>query len=114
MNGWKKYKNHPEARIRKRFANEARSLPILFAGALWATRLWFRSKPSIAEKTKAFLQDIYDAFGMVSRLAAPAVGLIVLCSLAKENWRLDKGLTYEPPTFYQSSIRSVTTKRKFC
>ena len=107
MNGWKKYRNHPEARIRKRFANEIRNIPVLFSGALWAARCWFRGNPLLVKKMTGFLEDIYDEFGMKSRLAALPVGLLVLCCLFRENRRLAKGLTYEPPTFYESSVRSV-------
>ena len=34
--GWKRYKNHPDLRVRERFEREARSLRHAYAGMLWA------------------------------------------------------------------------------
>ena len=42
MKGWIKHKNHPEPRVRRRFAAEVESMPVLYAGAAWAAyaALW--------------------------------------------------------------------------
>lgn len=112
INGWMKYKNHREARIRKRFALEVRQLPVLYAGALWATRQWFMDNPKIVERTMGDLRDIYREFGFKSRLAAPVIGRIALYLLNRENKRLEGGRTYEPPTFYETSARAVRPARQ--
>jgi radical SAM superfamily enzyme YgiQ (UPF0313 family) len=107
MNGWMKYKNHPEARIRRRLAKEIEEMPVIYSGALWATRRWFKDNSIIVEGMKDVLQDVYREFGLKSRLAAPVVGLWILYHLHKEQKRLQAGLTYEPPTFYETSARAV-------
>ena len=107
MNGWMKYKNHPEARIRRRFAKEMEEMPIIYSGALWATRHWFKDNSIIVDRMKDVLQDVYREFGLKSRLAAPVVGRWILYRLRKEQKRLQAGLTYEPPTFYETSARAV-------
>jgi radical SAM superfamily enzyme YgiQ (UPF0313 family) len=112
MNGWKKYKNHPEKRIRARFASEVEKMPVLYAGALWATRYWFRENPRIADKITDSLDSIYREFGLKSRLAAPVTGRMVLHSLNRETKRLQNGCTCEPPMFYESLPRAVTPKKK--
>ena len=107
MNGWMKYKNHPEARIRKRFAREMEDMPVINSGALWATIRWFKDNPTVIEKMKGVLGDIHHEFGLKSRFAAPIVGRWILYCLRKEQKRLEAGITYEPPTFYETSVRAV-------
>jgi radical SAM superfamily enzyme YgiQ (UPF0313 family) len=107
MNGWMKYKNHPEERIRRRFAKEMEEMPVIYSGALWATRRWFKDNSIIVERMEDVLEDIYREFGSKSRLAAPVVGRWILYRLRKEQKRLRVGLTYEPPTFYETSVQAV-------
>jgi len=112
MDGWLKYKNHPEARIRRRFAIEVEKMPVLSAGALWAARRWFENNLRIVERMTGVLEDIYREFGLKSRLAAPIVGRIVLYFLRKEEKRLADNHTYEPPTFYETSAKAVRPKER--
>jgi radical SAM superfamily enzyme YgiQ (UPF0313 family) len=107
MNGWMKYKNHPEARIRKRFAKEVEEMPVLYSGALWAAGRWLKDNSVIRERIKDVLEDIYREFGLKSRLAAPMVGRWILHCLRKEQKRLRAGVTYEPPTFYETPAQAV-------
>lgn len=102
LKGWLRYKNHPDPRIRRRFAFEARELPWLFPAALWAARQRLRHNPGIVERIGAILRDFYREFGMKARLAAPLLGRYLHHTLAKEERRLENGWTYEPPTFFES------------
>ena len=86
-------------------------MPALYSGALWATRRWFKDNPLSIEQGKDLLEDIYREFGLKSRLAAPLVGRWILYNLHKEQKRLRAGLTYEPPTFYETSVKAVRPKR---
>jgi radical SAM superfamily enzyme YgiQ (UPF0313 family) len=112
MNGWKKYKNHPEKRIRRRFESEVEKMPGLYAGALWAARHWFRENPRIAGKIADLLNSIYREFGLKCRFAAPAIGKIVLHFLHQETKRLQNGYVCEPLMFYETFPRAVTPKEK--
>jgi hypothetical protein len=112
MKGWQRYKNHPEERIRRRFADGVEKIPALYAGALWATRRWYRENSRIAGKIEELLNSIYREFGLKSRFAAPIIGRIVLHSLHREARRLQNGYICEPPTFYESNPRVVTPKKK--
>jgi hypothetical protein len=111
MNGWMKYKNHPEARIRRRFEKEVEEMRVIYAGALWATCRWFKDSSVIVERMKDVLEDIYSEFGLKSRFAAPVVGRWILYCLCKEQKRLQTGLAYEPPTFYETSVRAVQPRK---
>ncbi len=103
LQGWQRYKNHPDRRIRNRYAREARNLPVTYAGALWATRDWFRSDPVLSAKVSRILTDIHHEFGVKSRLVAPLLGRYLRFTLAREDRRLRRGWTYEPPTFYETN-----------
>jgi radical SAM superfamily enzyme YgiQ (UPF0313 family) len=112
LKGWIKYKNHPDVRIRKRFAKEMEKIPVFYAGALWAARRWFKGNSRVTEKMTGVLNDIYQEFGIKSRVAAPLVGQIVLYHLRKEEKRLAGNYTYEPPTFYENSAKAVQPRKK--
>jgi hypothetical protein len=103
LQGWQAYKNHPDRRIRERFAREARSLAVVHAGGLWAARRWFRRNPALSAKITRILKDTYREFGLKSRLAAPVVGQYLYVMIRHEDRRLRRGWTYEPPTLCETS-----------
>jgi radical SAM superfamily enzyme YgiQ (UPF0313 family) len=111
MKGWKRYKDHPEERIRRRFVMEIEKMPVIYAGALWAARRWFRENSRIAGKIADLLDCIDGEFGLKSRLAAPVVGRIVLHFLNQEKKRLQNSYDCEPPMFYETLPRAVTPKK---
>ncbi len=106
LRAWKRYKNHPDPRIRARFAHEAANLPVKYAGVLWATRRAYRHDRRLTEEISQILRELYDLFGWKSRLAAPVAGLYLLRMLRREQRRLAQGWTYEPPTFYETNDRT--------
>jgi radical SAM superfamily enzyme YgiQ (UPF0313 family) len=110
LEGWVRYRNHADARVRERYAREARDLAVTYASALWASRRWFKSNPAVREKITVVLREIYNQFGLKSRLAAPLGGRFVYRKLRLEARRLREGWTYEPPTFYDGNPRSVRTE----
>jgi hypothetical protein len=101
LKGWIRYRHHPEARIRRRFAWEAAGLSTSYAAAVWAARKWFKNTPSLARKMDDLLRDIRKEFGFLVRFTAPILGRYVHWSLSREARRLESGWTYEPPTFYE-------------
>jgi radical SAM superfamily enzyme YgiQ (UPF0313 family) len=102
--GWKKYKNHPDGRIRKRHARDAWTLPTVYAGALWAARRWFKAaNPALAKKIAGILREVYAEFGLKSTVLAPLIGRYILFELRREDKRLARGWTYEPLTFYEEN-----------
>ena len=98
--GWRKYRNHPERRIRDRAEWEADGMATVFAGSLWAARRWFKDNKPLAQRLDALLQEIFHDFGVKARIAAPLIGRFVFWKLQREDKRLKAGWTYEPPTFY--------------
>jgi radical SAM superfamily enzyme YgiQ (UPF0313 family) len=103
LRGWQKYKQHPNPRIRARFAHEASNLPVRYAGVLWATRRQYRDNPQYVAQISELLGELYGEFGWRSRLAAPIAGRYLYHKLQEQQKMLEAGWTYEPPTFYETN-----------
>jgi radical SAM superfamily enzyme YgiQ (UPF0313 family) len=99
--GWKRYKDHPEERIRRRFAWEARDMGASFAAALMGAKLYFRNNPAMRRKIGDLLREVYREFGWKSRVCAAVGGPYVWWKVRQEAKRLARGWTDEPPTFYE-------------
>jgi len=99
LQGWRRYKNYPERAVRERFAWESRDLAVTFSGALWAARAWFRNNATVFEKISDVLREMYHEFGLKSRLSAPLVGRYLRFMMNREDKRLRRGWTCEPPMF---------------
>ena len=56
--GWKRYKNHPDSRVRRRFAWEARELATTFAAAAAGAKMYYRRKPAMRAKMAALLKQL--------------------------------------------------------
>jgi hypothetical protein len=102
--GWKRYKNHPDARVRRRFAWEARELATTFSAAAAGAKLYYRRNPARRAQVAALLQELHREFGWKSRLMALLGGPYVYWKLWREEKRLAAGWTYEPPTFYEKNL----------
>ena len=102
LNGWLRYKNDPDARVRARFAWEARSLRDGYAAVLWAMEKHLRrTNAAVSEKIRTLRHDVGREFGFASRLVSRALGPILLWSARREERRLAAGQTYEPPTIIE-------------
>ncbi|MCX6721179.1 MAG: cobalamin-dependent protein [Candidatus Staskawiczbacteria bacterium] len=99
--GWRKHKNHPDPRVRRRFAMEARGLAARFSALVSASKRYYRKNPVMHAKMSALLRELHAEFGWKSRLASTFGGRWVLCQIRKEEKRLAEGFSYEPPTFYE-------------
>ncbi|MCR4414647.1 MAG: radical SAM protein [Thermoguttaceae bacterium] len=98
--GWRRYKSHPDERIRRRFAWEVKEIPTTYSAVVAAVRWYYRTDPAMHAALTGLLQEIHGAFGWRSRLFAALGGPYVLWKLRQEERRLAQGWTYEPPTFY--------------
>ena len=103
LRGWKRYRDHPNPRIRARFADDAANLPVKYAGVLWAARRRYRREPHRRQLIAEVLAELYAECGWKARLAAPLVGRYLYHTLCREERRLASGWTYEPPTFYETN-----------
>ncbi|HWR52867.1 MAG TPA: radical SAM protein, partial [Bryobacteraceae bacterium] len=102
FSGWQRYHNHPDPRVRARFTRDGRMLRYFYAGALWAMERKLRkSNPAVSDKIHAFRETLERAMGPGASLAASVVGPALLWTSKREERRLERGQTYEPPTFIE-------------
>jgi hypothetical protein len=113
LTGWQRYKDHPDARLRQRYAREVAPLRSSYAGAVWAMQQYFRDTPAMFDRMRRLLADIYREFGWKTRLAAPLIGLYVYLRLLREEQRLARGRQYEPATFYEKNAAARSLEVAF-
>jgi radical SAM superfamily enzyme YgiQ (UPF0313 family) len=102
LEGWLRYKNDPDPRVRARFAREARSLRDGYAAALWAMeRHLATTNAAVSEKIRALREEVGREFGLFSRVLGRALGPVMLWSARREERRLANGQTYEPTTIIE-------------
>jgi radical SAM superfamily enzyme YgiQ (UPF0313 family) len=111
LTGWKRYKNHPEQRIRKRFAREVSPLRTSYAGAVWTMRKEFGDNKAMTEEMDSLLKLLYQEFGWLTRLIAPLVGCFAYFMLKREEARLAKGCTREPHCFYEKNPAALAREK---
>lgn len=104
--GWKRYKDHPDPRVRRRFAQEARGLATTYSAAVAAAKMYYRKNPAMRAKMAALLNDLHHEFGVKSRLMSLLGGPYVLRQIRREEKRLAAGWAHEPPTFYETNFAS--------
>jgi radical SAM superfamily enzyme YgiQ (UPF0313 family) len=104
LQGWKRYKNYPDARVRERFTRDIQKLSTAYSGALWAMERQFRKvNRDVSDQIRSLRADIKTEFPVLSRITAAALGPYLLWSSLREEKRLAAGKTYEPPTIIQRS-----------
>jgi len=98
--GWRRYKNHPDERIRRRFAWEVEGMATTYSAVVAAVKRYYRKNLALYAKMSRLLEEMNREFGWTSRLFAVIGGPYVLWRIRQEERRLAQGWTYEPPTFY--------------
>ena len=100
--GWQRYKNHPDARVRDRYAWEAREIGHhVLRGRRRGEALLPQQSGDARQDVGAAARRLHAEFGWKSRLSSALGGRWVLRKIRKEEKRLAAGWTYEPPTFYE-------------
>jgi len=100
--GWKRYKDWPDARVRERFAREMHKLNGVYSSALWAMERQFRKVDGkVSEEIRALREEFKRESGIVSRIMPAVLGPVLLWSTRREEKRLARGKTYEPPTILE-------------
>ena len=100
--GWMRYKNCPELRIRERFNREALSLKTSYSGLLWAMERHIKkTNDAVSKQIRVLRREIRKEFGMKSSLVGWLLGRVFLWTSRREEKRLARGQTYEPRTFIE-------------
>ncbi len=102
LQGWKRYREYPDQRVRERFAREMKKVSTGYNGALWAMeREYRRVNHEVAGQIRSVRKEIEREFGVVSRLTANVLGPLLAWTTRREEKRLAAGVTYEPPTIIE-------------
>jgi len=104
LQGWRRYKDYPDLRVRERFAREAGKLRTAYNAALWAMEKQFRDvNRSVSEEIRELRREVEREFGTASRVASRLGGPLLLWTSRREERRLAAAHSYEPPTFLERS-----------
>jgi len=99
LQGWQRYKDYPDPRVRERFAREAKKLSSVYNAALWVMEREFEKvNRNVSEQIHRLRREVEKEFPVIARLTAASLGPILLFSARREERRLARGQTYEPPT----------------
>jgi len=110
LQGRRRYKDHPDRRIRRRFARDSRGLGKQGAAAAAAAKEYYREHPHLYAKMARLLDDLCEEFGDSARHIAETAGPMLLQDVRAEEAKMADGWTYEPPTFYEVN---PTCKKQF-
>jgi len=102
LQGWRRYKDCSDERVRERFAREVRKLSSAYNAALWVMEREFRKvNRSLSQQIHALRCEVEKEFPVAARVTAAAIGPILLWTARREEKRLAAGCTYEPPMFVE-------------
>jgi B12 binding domain/Radical SAM superfamily len=104
LQGWKRYKDYPDPRVRERFDREMKKVHTAYNAALWAMEHHLRkANRNISEQIRALRREIEDEFGAAAGVTARLLGPVLLWTTRREERRLAAGRAYEPPTILERS-----------
>jgi radical SAM superfamily enzyme YgiQ (UPF0313 family) len=102
LQGWRRYKNYPDPRVRERFAREVKKLGSAYNAALWVMEREFRKvNRAVSERIHHLRREVESEFPIAARLTRATLGPILLWCARREEKRLASGHTYEPATFVE-------------
>jgi radical SAM superfamily enzyme YgiQ (UPF0313 family) len=102
LQGWQRYKNYPDPRVRQRFEREVSKLSSAYNAALWVMEKEFKKvNRNVSDRIHKLRREVEKEFPVVARLTAASLGPFLLWSTRREEKRLASGCTYDPPTFIE-------------
>jgi hypothetical protein len=97
--GWMRYKDHPDVRVRERFHRESKTLRHAYTAVLWAMEHRLKNaNPSMVPQIRALRIEIEHEFGFVAASASRILGPVLWWTSLREDRRLARGNRHEPPT----------------
>jgi len=103
LEGWKRYKDCGDERIRRRFEWEVKDLKATYAWLLWAMQRSLKTdNRSVSRQIRSLRLELAREFGVWrTRVLAGLIGPVILWMHKREERRLAAGVTYEPPTILE-------------
>ncbi len=98
--GWKRYRDDVDPRVRARVKFEADQLRNGYVAALYAMEKYLRNRnASVAERIRELRSEIQREMGVVSSVISHLAGPVALWTARIEAWRFPEGRVREPRTF---------------
>jgi hypothetical protein len=114
LQGWQRYKNHPDSRARERFTRQAKKLSGAYNAALWVMEREFKKiNRHVSAQIHKLRRQVEEEFPLIAPLTAASLGPILLWSTRREENRLMSGRRYEPPTFVERR-NWIPASQSFC
>ncbi|HXJ15628.1 MAG TPA: B12-binding domain-containing radical SAM protein [Candidatus Polarisedimenticolia bacterium] len=102
LQGWRRYRDYPDPRVRERFARQMTKLRSAYNAALWVMEREFNKvNRSVGEQIHRLRREVESEFPVMARLTANLLGPMLLWSTRREERRLAAGRTYEPPVILE-------------
>jgi radical SAM superfamily enzyme YgiQ (UPF0313 family) len=102
LQGWKRYRDYPDVRVRERFAREMKKVGSAYNAALWVMEREFgKINREVGDEIRSLRREVEKEFPVMGRVTRAFLGPILLWTSRREEKRLAAGCTYEPPTILQ-------------
>ncbi|MDZ4743339.1 MAG: cobalamin-dependent protein [Verrucomicrobiota bacterium] len=103
LKGWIRYRNHSDQAIRKRYQREGKELFTTFAALTSAIMVYYKKSPALHHRMKEQLKGLHKYGGLKAHLYSLAGRFYLLPKIRSEERKLNNGITYEPPTYYEGN-----------
>jgi len=102
MEGWRRYRNDPDPRVRTRARQEGRELKAGYGAALFAMEKYLRkSNQDISEKIRELRRDMERELGSLTRWVDYVAGPVLLWAARRDARKFPRGRRLEPITFLE-------------
>jgi len=99
MEGWKRYHDDPDPRIRQRYKRSGRDLRQSYGAALFAMEKYLRvTNTEVSQKIRALRKDMEGELGAFSRWINRAAGPVLLWTSRRDARKYPRGKQLEPMT----------------
>jgi hypothetical protein len=99
VEGWRRYRDDLDPRIRERFAQERKEMAANYAAALWAMERYFhRSNARVSARVREVRLELDGELGGLRRAYNRLIGPVLLWAARREARRFPHGRLTEPPT----------------
>jgi len=102
MEGWKRYHNDPDPRVRERFKVTGRSLRHSYGAALFAMEKYLRkTNGDVSAKIRTLRKDMEHELGALTRWIDRVAGPFLLWTSRRDARKYPRGRKIEPRTFIE-------------
>jgi radical SAM superfamily enzyme YgiQ (UPF0313 family) len=100
FNGWKRYHDHPNQRLKKIFRRKGTQLRYIYGPALWVMERFYRdTDAAMAKRMRRLRKELEREFGAAAAAATCLLGPLLYLTSRRAARLLQRGVTFEPKTY---------------